>query len=239
MAASSLGSHRRAWAQSVHQRRPYLARSLGFPLGLGGGPASGLQTRPRLTIHSLPEWHQVRGPEIAIAAENVGMVRVQGLDCPLDIFREPNEFPPGSFGEVYERATRNTDGTRLPDSLDLIITKPNTDRSKDLEDSRILESVIRERYRVVLPTAPLDEVRRLLDRFLDWEVCAMALSNPSPGVKDHATHCLRRFDCRFLTAISGSLRRRYIRSRPFPWSRPIRSRAVLPCPLVRAPGLMC
>jgi hypothetical protein len=146
---------------------------------------------PGATIHSLPGWREVCGTEIAIAAEEVGMVRIQGLDCPLYIFREPNEFPPGSFDEVYERATPNIDGTRLPDPLDIIVTKLNTDRAKDLEDSRFLESVIRERYRGILPTAPLVEVQRLLDRFLDWEVCAMALSNPAPEVKDYAARCLR------------------------------------------------
>ena len=34
----------------------------------------------------LPGWRQVEGREIAAAAEDVGMVRVLGLDCPLDIF---------------------------------------------------------------------------------------------------------------------------------------------------------
>ena len=146
---------------------------------------------PGTTIHSLPGWRQVLGPEIAIAAKEVGMVRIQGLDCPLDIFREPNEFPPGSFGEVYERSSPNTDGTWLPDPLDIIVTKLNTDRAKDLEDSRFLESVIRDRYRSILPGAPLEEVQKLLNRFLDWEVCAMALANPAQEVKDFASKCLR------------------------------------------------
>ncbi len=146
---------------------------------------------PNLTLHTLPGWRAVSGPEIAAAADEVGMVRVLGLDCPLDIFRRPNEFPEGSFDEVYQRGSSNADGTRLPDPLDLIITKLNTGRVKDLDDSRHLESVIRERYRAVLPVASLEEVTRLFDRFLDWEVCAMALENPSQEVRDHAMACLR------------------------------------------------
>ncbi len=43
---------------------------------------------PGLTLHTLPDWRQVTGPEIAAAAEEVGMVRVLGLDCPPDIFRQ-------------------------------------------------------------------------------------------------------------------------------------------------------
>ena len=142
-------------------------------------------------MHTLPGWRLVAGPEIAAAAEEIGMVRVLGLDCPLDIFRQPNEFPSDSFDEVFDRGTTNADGTHLPDPLDLIITKLNTGRDKDLHDSQHLESVIRERYRTLLPSASLEEVRHLLDRFLDWEVCRMALDNPTQGVRDFAIECLR------------------------------------------------
>lgn len=60
--------------------------------------------------------------------------------------------------------------TRLHDPLDLCVTKPNTGRDKDLEDARHLESVFRKRYRAILPNASIDETKRLLRRFLDWEV---------------------------------------------------------------------
>lgn len=146
---------------------------------------------PNLKIHTLPGWRPVSGSEVSTAATEVGMVRVSGLDCPLDVFRRPNEFPEDSFDEVYQRATNNADGTRLPDPLDLIITKLNTGRSQDLDDSRHLESVIRERYRSLLPTAPLEEVEQLLNRFQDWEVCAMALENPSQGVRELVIERLR------------------------------------------------
>ncbi len=58
---------------------------------------------PGLTIHTLPGWRQISGAQITEAADDVGMVRVLGLDCPLDIFRRPNEFPADSFDEVFER----------------------------------------------------------------------------------------------------------------------------------------
>jgi hypothetical protein len=113
-----------------------------------------------------------------------------GLECPLDIFREPNEFPAGSFDEVYDRASTNTDGTRLPDPLDLIITKLNTGRDSDLDDMRHLERVVRNHYRTLLPSASLEEAKHLFDRFLDWEVCRMALDNPALEIRDYAITCL-------------------------------------------------
>ena len=146
---------------------------------------------PGLTVHALPGWKQVAGADFNSAAENVGMVRILGLDCPLDIFRRPNEFPADSFDEVFARGTTNSDGTRLPDPLDLIVTKLNTGRPQDFHDSQHLESVIRSRYAKLLPSASLDEVRQLLDRFLDWRVCQFALDNPAPDVREYALECLR------------------------------------------------
>jgi hypothetical protein len=146
---------------------------------------------PGLSIHTLPGWRLIAGPEIAAAAAEVGMIRILGLDCPLDLFRKPNEFPPDSFDEVFGRGAANADGTWLPDPLDLIITKLNTGRDKDLYDCQHLESVIRERYRALLPSASIAEVKYLLGRFLDWDVCRIALDNPSQEVRDYALECLR------------------------------------------------
>ena len=145
---------------------------------------------PGLTVHTLPGWKQLHGSEIAQAADDVGMVRIIGLDCPLDVFRRPNEFPENSFDEVYRRAVIYRDGTRLPDPLDLIITKLNTGREKDLNDLRHLESVVRQRYREILPTASLAEVKELFDRYLDWEICDIALTNPDHSVKEYVASCL-------------------------------------------------
>ncbi len=144
-----------------------------------------------LTLHTLPGWRQITGSEIAEAADDIGMIRVLGMDCPVDIFRKPNEFPTDSFDEVFNRGTAIADGTHLPDPLDLIITKLNTGRDKDLHDSHHLESVIRDRYRNALPSASFDEVKLLLERYIDWEVCKIALDNPSQKVQDYVINCLR------------------------------------------------
>ena len=146
---------------------------------------------PGLSIHTLPGWRKIEDSEVSTAADEVGMVRLLGLHCPLDVFRQPNEFPADSFDEVYERASENSDGSRLPDPLDLVVTKLNTGRTKDLDDSRHLEHVIRARYRTLLPSATLEEAKALLDRFLDWEVCEMALENPAEEVRAYAQSLLR------------------------------------------------
>ncbi len=148
---------------------------------------------PGLSVHTLPGWRQVAGQQIAIAADEVGMVRVLGLDCPLDIFRQPNEFAADAFAEVLSRATRNADGTWLPDPIDLAISKDLTNRDKDVQDIHFLESKVRNRWVERLPTADFADARALLDRFADWRTCQAALTNPDPEVTELAMSYLREF----------------------------------------------
>jgi len=148
---------------------------------------------PELTIHTLPGWRQISGPEIEQAADEVGMVRILGLDCPLDIFRRPNEFPVDSFTDVLSRCTRNSDLTWLPDPIDLAITKDLTNREQDQHDIRFLESLVRSRWINLLPTASLEEAKALLSRFVDWQTCEAALQNVDPTVREIAITQLREF----------------------------------------------
>jgi hypothetical protein len=146
-----------------------------------------------LTIHRLPRWTPVTGYELVEAIKETGLLRILGLDCPLDIFRKPNEFEPDEFDGVFHRSTRNSDGTNLPHSVDLIVTKSLTKRSKDLQDLAFLESITREEYFAKLPTATFLEAEFMLDRFAEWQVLEAALTNPSPEVQALATGILKEF----------------------------------------------
>lgn len=143
-----------------------------------------------LTLHGLPGWKLLTRENLAESVDETGMIRINGLGFPLDIFRRPNQFEADDFDAVCLRATRTSDGTYLPDPLDLVVTKLNTDRQQDLEDTQFLESLVRKHYAKVLPTASIDEVKALFDRFLDWQVCEHALKNPSQEVKDLTLLCL-------------------------------------------------
>jgi hypothetical protein len=148
---------------------------------------------PGATIHRLPGWVEINGQDIADAIEETGMVRILGLNCPLDIFRRPNEFDESSFELVASRAKLNGDGTLLPDALDLIQSKIDTGRDKDQKDIDHLESVIRDEYFRRLPTANLEEATELLARYSEWRVLEAALKNPYPEVKELALSQLRDF----------------------------------------------
>ncbi len=145
------------------------------------------------TVHRLPGWVKISEAEIGEAVLETGMVRVLGLDCPLDIFRKPNEFEIDDFDEVVSRTSRSGDGTLIPDPLDLIQSKLETGRDKDLKDIEHLESVVRADYKKRLPVASLEEARAMLGRYSEWQVLVPALENPSPDVRELAMIHLREF----------------------------------------------
>lgn len=146
-----------------------------------------------LSIHRLPGWEKIEGAAIAEVADEIGMVRIHGLDCPLDIFRRPNEFEESAFDEVVSRATLIDDGTYLPDPLDLLQSKLETNRDKDQLDILHLESVTRRRYIERLPGASLAEISEMLERFADWQVLRVALTHPDPAVCCLARGYLQEF----------------------------------------------
>jgi hypothetical protein len=146
-----------------------------------------------LTMHRWPGWLPVSGAEIAGAVDETGMIRVMGLDCPLDVFRKPNEIVIDDFDGICERGKLRGDGTLLPDPLDLIQSKFDTGRDKDLQDILYLESVVRADYKKRLPVASLEEARAMLGRYSEWQVLVPALENPSLDVRELAMTHLREF----------------------------------------------
>jgi hypothetical protein len=135
----------------------------------------------------------VSGDALVDTIEETGVLRVKGLDCPLDIFRKPNEFEADQFDEVYERGSEHRDGTILPHPIDLIVTKSFTNRDKDFMDVAHLESITRTEYLSKLPTATPEEAAFMLGRFAEWQVLQSALTNPSPEVQTLATDLLKEF----------------------------------------------
>jgi hypothetical protein len=151
------------------------------------------QESGNLSLHRLPGWMRVAGAALAEAVEDTGMVRVSGLDCPLDVFRRPNEFDASDFDEVCSHAVPRADGTLLPHPADLIRSKMDTGRAQDRIDIFHLESVIRAEYRERLPQATPAEARAMLEQYSDWEVLAVALEHPAEDVRELARTHLREF----------------------------------------------
>ncbi len=153
-----------------------------------------LREYPITTVWSLAQRRNLEIEEIAEEIEDVGVIRINGMDLPLDVFRNPNELELADFERVWNAAKELEDGVRLPDPLDLYITKANTGREHDWQDQLFLETLVRKTFRESLPVCNLEEAQRLFDHFLDPAVLGYALENPNLGVRELALDHLRQFE---------------------------------------------
>ncbi|MGI8605512.1 MAG: hypothetical protein ACR2OZ_21260 [Verrucomicrobiales bacterium] len=150
---------------------------------------------PRARLWSLAQRRDIEPNEIADEVEDFGVVRISGFDRDVDVFRKPNEMEIEDFERVWNAHTRIlSDGVRLPDPIDLYLTKANTGREHDWQDQLFLESLVKRRFRERLPVCDLAEAKDMLDRFLDPQVLEFALDNPHGEVRELALSTLREFE---------------------------------------------
>jgi hypothetical protein len=65
-----------------------------------------------------------------------GLIRLAGLDRPIDVFYLPDEIEISDFEGVWQRSTPMEHGLRLIEKIDLIVTKQLTDRAIDRTDGK-------------------------------------------------------------------------------------------------------
>jgi len=152
---------------------------------------SALVESPGLKVVDIGSFSPVGKAEFPEVIEHDGVVRISGLDRPLDIFRRPNEMEVSGFDEVWNRATPQADGTRLPDVVDLLVTKQDTGRTKDTYDIQFLEGKAEEMYLERLPKARPDEALEMLSRFLNPKVAEAAARHADPQVREAGMEFLR------------------------------------------------
>jgi hypothetical protein len=80
---------------------------------------------------AIGSWDKIARDELAAVIERDGVIRINGLERPLDIFRDPNQLEISHFDEIWQRAQAMDDGTRLPDPIDLLVSK-HVQRGSDL-----------------------------------------------------------------------------------------------------------
>ena len=136
-------------------------------------------------------WKPIPEKNLAEVIAEDGVFRINGLDRPLDIFRKPNELPIEEFESAWLRAKPLRDGTRLPDEIDLLMTKQLTGRDKDAMDIAFLENKAEKGYLAELPSATEDRAVEMLERFLTPKVAEAALAHSSTLVRQKAMSFLR------------------------------------------------
>jgi len=138
---------------------------------------------------AIGSWEKIEREALPTVIARDGVIRLTGLERPLDIFRVPNQLGIEDFSGVWSRALPMDDGTRLPDPIDLLVSKQETGRDKDRADIIFLEGKIEADYLARLPRVSADEAVRMLGRFLTPRVAEAALTHSDEEV----TQLARRF----------------------------------------------
>ena len=128
-------------------------------------------------------WTPFAETDLATVIRDDKVIRVLGLDRPLDIFRDPNELEISEFDDVWNRAAALDDGTRVPYAIDLLVSKQATGRDKDLQDIAFLEAKAEREYLAKLPTASADIAAAMLARFLTPKVAEAGLLHSEESVR--------------------------------------------------------
>jgi len=82
-------------------------------------------------------------------------------------------------------------GTRLPDVVDLLVTKQDAGRAKHTYDIQFLEGKAEEMHLKRLPQARADEALEMLSRFLNPRVADAAARHADPQVRETGLKFLR------------------------------------------------
>jgi len=166
----------------------------------------------RLQLIEIGTWSPIGIPQLSNVIERDGVIRIMGANHPLDIFRRPNELELDEFNEVWDRARILDDGTRLPDLIDLLVTKQRTGRQKDLMDIMFLEMKAESEYLEELPGAAEARAAEMLRRFLTPNIARAVLAHPSLAIRKLGYGYLQE-----LAAEGNPYAAEYLREEPAPY----------------------
>lgn len=149
---------------------------------------------PEAYLWSLAQKRRLEPDEAAHEVEDFGVLRIGGLNLPVDVFRKPNELEAEDFDRVWAASSKLEEGFALPHELDLYVTKANTGREHDFKDQLFLEGRVKKKFQQRLPVCDLAEAKDMLDRFLDPEVLGHGLDNPDSAVRELMLGYLRELE---------------------------------------------
>jgi hypothetical protein len=155
---------------------------------------SAIEHLPNIQYWSLAERCNLAPSEIAADVDSFGVLRIVGMDRDVDIFRKPNELEIDDFDRVWKDATELQDGVRLPNALDLLITKMDTGRDRDTYDCSFLESLVAKRFSTLIAACDLSEAKAMIERFSNPQILGAAQTNPNADVRAYARGLLREFE---------------------------------------------
>ena len=129
---------------------------------------------------------EVNVSEIENLVEAEEMIRITGLDMDVVVFFRPNNLRVEDFDSVWERSSEKEKGLRVPDEIDLGLTKLGTERIQDRLDIEWLDAKIIPVLSKKLESCNLDEAEGVFSRITSLPLLASAMKNPNPVVRSLA-----------------------------------------------------
>ena len=131
--------------------------------------------------------NRVSSREINHLVEKEEMIRITGLDMDVDVFFRPNNLRIEDFESVWARSAEKEKGLRIPDEIDLGLTKMGTERIQDRLDIEWLDAKIIPVLSKRLESCSLDEAGAVFARIASIPLLKSAMKNPNPHVRSLAT----------------------------------------------------
>ena len=147
---------------------------------------SALNPKSKLSFYDLRNQSVIKdrtAENIESTIEKDSVIRIIGLDRPVDVFRIPNNMDADEFDNIWSRSKDISKNIRVLDEVDLLLTKEGAGRSHDLADITFLESKIRKSYCDELKSADYARVLSLFSRYYDYATCGAALENKNKEVR--------------------------------------------------------
>jgi len=144
----------------------------------------------KLKLVSARTQKEVSSKEIQSLVKREEMIRITGLDMDVDVFFRPNNLRTKDFDSVWTRSTEKEKGLKIPDEIDLGLTKMGTERIQDRIDIEWLDAKIIPVLSKRLESCNLDEAGIVFSRITSIPLLKSAMKNPNPHVRSLASMLL-------------------------------------------------
>ncbi|HBC88765.1 MAG TPA: hypothetical protein DCZ94_17625 [Lentisphaeria bacterium] len=149
--------------------------------------ASSLSLFKDAKVISIRSKKKINFKKIRKIVEKEEMIRIAGLDMDIDVFFRPNNLGIEDFEQVWKRSSRKKNKLRIPDEIDLCLTKMGTERIQDKIDMEWLDAKIIPVLSKKLKSCSLDDAGKIFSRITSIPLLKASMKNPNPRIRSLAT----------------------------------------------------
>lgn len=126
---------------------------------------------------------QIKADVLRATARAEEIVRISGLDMDVDVFFRPNNIATTDFEAIWSRAIEKEKGLKVPDEIDLGLTKMGTKRIQDRIDIEWLDAKVIPKLSRQLKKCSLEQANDIFSRLVTTALLQAAMENPDKKVR--------------------------------------------------------